>query len=289
MAIGLALAPGCTVCEQTRRTVCQEPKAFLAFRDRKVSVATYRGWAAMAWSDERKSCPTLPMSEEYALGFSDGFTSFVYAGGSGEPPPVPPRQLWNVERRSPPGHAAAQDWFAGYRHGARVAREGGFRDRAIVHSSLGWMGHETMIPHGAEIELPPEDLGPPPPPEPEDEAAEPTLEAPAETPDVGDDEETPQAPADEAAGAEAAEADAATTPEEATPAEAPDSLPAPPAEQPAEEFDETTDNATEFRSALRSVANREAPGDLETETIAGQQSDSMPESPSRRSTLKLSN
>src|SRR5688500_7470219 len=70
------------------------------------------------------------------MGFRDGFVDFVYLGGTGEPPPVPPRQFWNVMLRSPEGKVRANLWFDGYRHGAAVARDGGYRELGRVHSSL---------------------------------------------------------------------------------------------------------------------------------------------------------
>jgi hypothetical protein len=117
------------------------------------------------------------------MGFLDGFTDFVYAGGSGEPPPVPPRQFWNVEWRSPRGHEASQDWFSGYRHGARVARDGGFRQRAIVQSSVSWMGIHPALFSGAEEITPLEDLGLAPLPDPDTDQAAEELNAPHEAVD----------------------------------------------------------------------------------------------------------
>jgi hypothetical protein len=81
-------------------------------------------------------CPELLGSPDYALGFRDGFVDYVYAGGNGEPPPVPPRQYWNVMLRSPEGKQLADAWFAGYRHGAQIARDGGYRDLGTIRTSL---------------------------------------------------------------------------------------------------------------------------------------------------------
>jgi len=104
--------------------------------DRKRSIETYRWWADRAWREQCSSDPEGCESRAYVAGFKEGFVDYVYGGGSGEPPPVPPRPFWNVEERNPRGHSAATDWFAGYRHGAQVAREEGYRKRALVPSSL---------------------------------------------------------------------------------------------------------------------------------------------------------
>jgi len=170
---GVLLLGGCTVCRQTRRTMLEEPAQFSADKDRERTLATYRMWAESAWRRERGACSAFSASDEYSLGFRDGFVDYVYAGGTGEPPPVPPHKFWNVAWRTASGQAAAADWFAGYRHGAGVARDGGFRQQAVVLPSLGSItGHglhpDLMPPDaivGESMGTPPEDLGPPPPPE----------------------------------------------------------------------------------------------------------------------------
>jgi len=227
----LAMFAGCSVCQQARRTVIEEPLQYSSKGDRERSLATYRLWAESAWRQERAACATFPESEGYSLGFRDGFVDYIYAGGNGEPPPVPPRKFWNVEWRSPAGHAAAADWFAGYRHGAQVARDGGHRREAVVHSSLESFGHEGPPPYAnrappESLLNPPEDLGPPPR---ESEGEE--LRAPSE-------EETPQ-------------------PTLPAPEEAPDESPPPPTDESERTADNSTDDpARQFTSALRSAAHR---------------------------------
>jgi hypothetical protein len=75
-------------------------------------------------------------SRDYAKGFKDGFADFLYAGGTGEPPPVPPRYYWKLRYETADGHRAMEDWFAGFRHGASVARAGGYREWVTIASSV---------------------------------------------------------------------------------------------------------------------------------------------------------
>jgi hypothetical protein len=135
MGLGLATQSGCTVFQNARRTLIQEPSEFSWRWDRGRSLKVYRQWADQAWAAESGACPEAGAVDEYALGFRDGFVDFVYAGGDGQPPPVPPRKFWNVAWRTPEGDVAAQQWFAGYRHGAQSARNGGYRQSGIVNSS----------------------------------------------------------------------------------------------------------------------------------------------------------
>ncbi len=134
--LACALLPGCTVCQNLKRTILDEPSDFSWMEDREQSLEVYRTWADRAWREERSSDPEQCVSKAYVVGFKDGFVDYVYAGGSGEPPPVPPRQFWNVDVRNPRGHSEAADWFAGYRHGSQLAREAGYRERALIPSSL---------------------------------------------------------------------------------------------------------------------------------------------------------
>jgi len=65
----------------------------------------------------------------------------------------------------------AQQWFAGFRHGAQVARDGGYRQQATVESSFRTAAHEAWnMPTVGAPRTPIEELGPPgeslPPPTP---------------------------------------------------------------------------------------------------------------------------
>jgi hypothetical protein len=74
-------------------------------------------------------------SDDFHEGFLSGFSYFVKRGGDGEPPPVPPSTYWKENYRSPEGHACLENWFAGYRLGTQVARNGQYRERQGVNLS----------------------------------------------------------------------------------------------------------------------------------------------------------
>jgi hypothetical protein len=130
------LLAGCTPCDLVFRTVRWEPTAFWWKSDRDRSRDTYRHWANEAWRQEGQGCASAAAGPDYEAGFKDGFVEYVFAGGTGEPPPIPPRAFWNMDLRLPDGRERANQWFAGYRHGARVAQESGYRSLAQVQSSL---------------------------------------------------------------------------------------------------------------------------------------------------------
>jgi hypothetical protein len=132
---------GCTVCENLKRTMKYEPDAFSWKHDRPRSTEAYERLAEQVWGEESANCAEMAEERDYYLGFRDGFVDYIWAGGSGEPPPVPPRYLWNVMLRSPEGKQRADLWFDGYRHGAGVARSGGYRELGTIRTSLVGLAH----------------------------------------------------------------------------------------------------------------------------------------------------
>ncbi|MCA9151873.1 MAG: hypothetical protein KDA92_21370, partial [Planctomycetales bacterium] len=66
-------------------------------------------------------------------------------------PPVPPRKYWRVGYRNEAGRQAVQSWYEGFRHGARVAREKGYRDRAVVPASVFALEDPTAADVRAEM------------------------------------------------------------------------------------------------------------------------------------------
>src|SRR5262249_41817669 len=62
-------------------------------------------------------------SKDYARGFRNGYADYLRYRGPGTPPPIPPKCYWNQHYQTPEGHAAIEDWYAGFLHGANAARE----------------------------------------------------------------------------------------------------------------------------------------------------------------------
>jgi len=92
--------------------------------------------AGEAWEGIAKAEPELTHSADYADGFKAGYADYLYAGGTGEPPPQPPRTYWRIHYETPEGHQAIEDWFAGFRHGASMAQQSGHRQYATIPSSV---------------------------------------------------------------------------------------------------------------------------------------------------------
>jgi len=160
---------GCAICHDMKRRLFWEPQEFSWPDDRTLSLKIYRGQAEEIWAQIRQSDPDLRCAQNFEAGFKDGFVDYVFAGGSGDPPPVPPRRYWNVDFRTPGGHAVANQWTEGYRLGVRTARERGFRDQAVLQATFRYgltpataMPPYLGMPEAEMPALPMETLGPPP-------------------------------------------------------------------------------------------------------------------------------
>src|SRR5437868_10459248 len=97
-------------------------------RDRKM--------ARQAWEKERATDPGHKFSPDYVAGFEDGFVDFLEAGETAEPLPRLPDRYQKVKYQTPEGVRAIEDWVNGFRHGASVADEGGYRELVILPRSL---------------------------------------------------------------------------------------------------------------------------------------------------------
>ena len=136
---------GCALGEETKRvwflahrTVEIEPGFFRYGANEKATQRAARGLAETAWAEVASSDPNAILTVEFENGFVEGFADYLYKGGSGEPPAIPPRGFWNLPFRNQMGKAAIQQWSDGFRRGAQECKARGLRERVVVPaSSLG--------------------------------------------------------------------------------------------------------------------------------------------------------
>jgi hypothetical protein len=134
--VGLGLAcQGCAPLWQSARTSLVQP---LVYRRNSTDIREChrnRELAETAWGNYFNKNPKMEYSEDFKCGFKEGFSDYLFWGGTGAPPPVPPRCYWNYKYETPEGQKAAQNWFAGFRAGAESARESGYRKLVLVPAS----------------------------------------------------------------------------------------------------------------------------------------------------------
>jgi hypothetical protein len=82
--------------------------------------------------DVCRAHPDEAFSGDYADGFVAGYVDYAESGGNGDPPPNPPSCYRLVCYDGPAGREALLDYYAGFRHGAAVARDSGVRDFIVV-------------------------------------------------------------------------------------------------------------------------------------------------------------
>ncbi len=135
LLLGLLCAtPGCNFFYLAKRTMHYEPRDYDVTLEEAEACKQYAIWAEEAWSEWQGNNPGATASTDYYDGFRNGFVDYCFAGGSGEPPPIPPRRFWRTMYRNTAGDTAIADWTAGFRAGAGAARAGGYRKRAVVPS-----------------------------------------------------------------------------------------------------------------------------------------------------------
>jgi hypothetical protein len=135
--IGIAVfAPGCNLLQNSTRTLIVEPLHYCNVIQEHRARVDFRATAREVWEEYLEANNDESFSTDYADGFQEGFADYLYAGGTGEPPPVPPRKYWKNKFATPQGRQAIQDWFAGFRHGAGAAQLSGCRCLIEVPSSV---------------------------------------------------------------------------------------------------------------------------------------------------------
>src|SRR5205814_477965 len=126
-----------------------------------------RRWAESAWCEYTSwsggGTKGVHHSTDYADGFKDGYAEYLYRGGDGEPPLVAPLRYRHTRYQTPQGYQAIEDWFAGYRHGASVARDTGVRRFITGPSGLHGSG-EPAVDHPPHPKLEPNPWAPLPEP-----------------------------------------------------------------------------------------------------------------------------
>jgi hypothetical protein len=123
--------PGCSFVGIMKQNLFLEPKRL--FEDR-ILVQRHERLAQIAW-DEMIGQYGCQFSEDYHTGFIDGFVDYLTFGSTApegygnEPmvPAVPPPHYRRVKALSPENLQAADDWFAGFRHGSSTAQATGLR------------------------------------------------------------------------------------------------------------------------------------------------------------------
>ncbi len=136
LIVGLCpLGGGCGPLLNTARHSIIEPIEYCRPLNDISDRVRFHSLANSAWKTFAKAEPKHSYSSDYSDGFKKGYVDYLFAGGSGTPPPVPPRSYWNSWYETPEGYLAVQEWFAGYEQGVAAAEESGRRNFVPVPST----------------------------------------------------------------------------------------------------------------------------------------------------------
>jgi hypothetical protein len=126
---------GCSPLDHAVRTLIIEPTQYPPRLDDLKECARNKKTAERAWAEFQEK-QGEDFSEHFERGFKEGYADYLYAGGTGQPPPLPPRVYWRVEFETPEGQKAINDWFAGFSGGAALAAAGGHRELVTLPTSV---------------------------------------------------------------------------------------------------------------------------------------------------------
>jgi hypothetical protein len=120
-------APDSFVCQTIRNSVQSPIRDFDEVRFIKFT----RHQAEKAWNEYLNTTGQC-FADPYHKGFVEGFVDYVQAGGNGEPPYLPPFRYRLTPFRSTEGVSAVEDWYAGFRQGAAIAKGSGLRELSYI-------------------------------------------------------------------------------------------------------------------------------------------------------------
>jgi hypothetical protein len=92
--------------------------------------------AEEAWTEIGCGPEAAGRGGEFEVGFKAGFTDYLDANGTGQPPAMPPRHLTAIIFRTEKQNQDIRDWFDGFRLGAATAAQSRWRDRIVIPLAL---------------------------------------------------------------------------------------------------------------------------------------------------------
>lgn len=145
---------GCSMVESGARNLVGEPAHYPTNVENGLMCTRDHNLAAEVWRNYQASHPECAASCDFGWGFRQGFADYLYSGGTGQPPPVPPRDYWKIQYQTPEGLHAIEEWYAGFKAGTEAAKATGIRERVVVPV--------TGIPYVQSLPSVPPSTGPSP-------------------------------------------------------------------------------------------------------------------------------
>lgn len=176
------LSCGCGLVGNATRVLVCEPTAFNHWLEERRAEKRNAQLAEQHWHEVVCARMGEPTTDDYSHGFREGFVDFLRRGVPDYVPDLPPREYWKTAYQSPEGYQAIQEWYSGFKHGASVARDKGYRQWMAVPYGPATSAAATPVAAAGPL-LPGPMVGAPDgPPYSTTPAVRPTLEVEPEAP-----------------------------------------------------------------------------------------------------------
>ncbi|HEX5270924.1 MAG TPA: hypothetical protein VFW33_10570, partial [Gemmataceae bacterium] len=111
----LILCAGGTGCDTFFRDACRNltETPIRGCDDARLKMQTHRA-GRQAWDRWCAAHAGQHFSGDFAEGFKAGFADYLYEGGDGQPPAVPPFPYTLRRYETPQGHVAIEEWYHGF-------------------------------------------------------------------------------------------------------------------------------------------------------------------------------
>jgi hypothetical protein len=107
-------------------------------------------FAQEAWLDHLSHLKTDCPPKAFESGYIDGFADYLFKGGNGAPPTVPPNYLRRYQYLSPDGHSEIEEYYSGFAAGAADAKASGQRIYFTIPVSSPLPKADKILEHGTE-------------------------------------------------------------------------------------------------------------------------------------------
>ncbi len=112
-------------------------------------------FAEEAWANRLSHMKTdSPPPKAFECGYIDGFADYLFLGGNGSPPAIPPPYLRRYQYLSPEGHTEIEDYYAGFAAGAADAKASGQRIYFTVPISSQLQKADKLLEQATETDVP---------------------------------------------------------------------------------------------------------------------------------------
>jgi hypothetical protein len=138
---------GCNLIKLAAFNAENEPHLY---EDQKHLKKRAYDFAQQAWLDHLSRLKTDCPPQAFEGGYIDGFADYLYKGGNGAPPTVPPNYLRRYQYLSPDGHSEIEQYYSGFAAGAADAKASGQRVYFTIPVSSHLPKADKLLEHATE-------------------------------------------------------------------------------------------------------------------------------------------